>query len=74
VDLVRQGVDAIVEFRESIPGPYRTQTDPYINGMILKGLIASKQKESLKDPSNQALKDLVEYIKSKLSEEEKKGF
>lgn len=72
--LVREGVDAIVEFREAIPSPYRSQTDVYINGMILKGLIASKQKELAKDPGNTVLKELVDYIKSKLSEDDRKGF
>jgi hypothetical protein len=42
--------------------------------LILKGLLASKQKESAANPSDAKLKEIVEYIKEKLPESEKKGF
>jgi aminopeptidase N len=71
---VKWGVDEIVKFRESIPEGFRDQTYPYINGMILKGLLAKKQKESKENTSNAELLELVNYIKSKLPEEDKKGF
>lgn len=72
-EMVKRGVDEIVKFRDEIPEAYRSQTDPYINGMILKGLLAKKDKEA-KESSDEKLKELAEYIKSKLPEAEKKGF
>ena len=74
IEKVKWGVDEIVNFRESIPEGFRDQTNPYINGMILKGLLAKKEKESKENSSNTALQELVTYIKSKLPEEDKKGF
>lgn len=73
-DKVKWGVDEIVKFREAIPEGFRDQTNPYINGMILKGLLAKKEKESKESATNTALQELVNYIKSKLPEEDKKGF
>ncbi|HET9431093.1 MAG TPA: M1 family metallopeptidase [Chitinophagaceae bacterium] len=71
---VKWGVDEIVKFRDGIPEAFRKQTDGYINGMILKGILASKS-ESLKgDNTNKDLQEQVDYIKSKMPEEEKKGF
>ncbi len=62
---IKWGVDEIVKFRDAIPGSFQSQTNPFINGVILKGLLTKKQKES---------PELAEYIKSKLPEEDKKGF
>jgi aminopeptidase N len=72
-DKVKWGVDEIVKFRESVPEAFQSQTSPFINGMILKGLLAKKDKDA-KETNTDALKQLVEYIKSKLPEEDKKGF
>ncbi|HEX4877397.1 MAG TPA: M1 family metallopeptidase [Chitinophagaceae bacterium] len=74
IDKVKWGVDEIVKFREAIPEGFREQTNPFINGMILKGLLAKKEKESKENATNTALQELVNYIKSKLPEEDKKGF
>lgn len=74
IDKIRWGVDEIVKFRDGIPEGFRNQTDPYINGMILKGLLAKKEKEAKENSSNAALQELANYIKSKLPEEDKKGF
>ncbi len=71
VDKVKWGVDEIVKFRDAIPESFKNQTDPVINGMILKGLLASKQKQA-KDDEKQ--KEVVEYIKARLPEADKKGF
>jgi len=43
-----KGVDQIVKFRDEIPSQIRTQTDPYINNMILKGLASKKKKPAPK--------------------------
>lgn len=74
IEKIRWGVDEIVKFRDGIPEGFRNQTDPYINGMILKGLLAKKEKEAKENSSNAALQELANYIKSKLPEEDKKGF
>jgi aminopeptidase N len=40
----KKGIDLIVEFRESIPAEYRSQTDPYFNGKILGEILKAKKK------------------------------
>jgi hypothetical protein len=70
---VKAAVDEIVKFREAIPQQFRNQTDPYINETLQN--IATKKEEALKaDAGNTALKELVDYIKSKIPAGEKKGF
>jgi len=72
-DKVKAAVDEIVKFRDAIPQQFRKQTDPYVNETLQN--IATKKEEVLKaDASNTALKELVEYIKSKIPPAEKKGF
>jgi aminopeptidase N len=39
----KKGIDLIIEFRESIPSSYRSQTDPYFNGKILGALLKAKK-------------------------------
>ncbi len=73
-DKIKWGVDEIVKFRDAIPEAFQNQTNPYINGMVLKGILMDKTKKAKADPSNEGLQQLVEYIKSKLPEEDKKGF
>ena len=70
----KKGVDDLVKFRDDIPEALRSQTDPYLNGMILKGILASKSEALKNDSTNAGLQEQVNYIKSKLPEEEKKGF
>ena len=71
---VRWGVVEIVKFRDAIPENFRNQTDPFINGMVLKGLLIKKDKEAKENVSNAALTELVNYIKSVMPEDDKKGF
>ena len=63
IDKIRWGVEEIVKFRDGIPEGFRNQTDPYINGMILKGLLAKKEKEAKENSSNAALQELANFIK-----------
>jgi aminopeptidase N len=63
---VKRGIDDIVSFRDAIPESFKSQTDPFINGVILKGL-ATKKKEA-------GLQDQADYIISKLPDADKKGF
>jgi aminopeptidase N len=51
---IKEGVDAIVGLRNAVPEQYRSQTDGYLNNMILKG-IASK----LKAAGNQEMNDYI---------------
>jgi aminopeptidase N len=70
---VKAAVDEIIKFREAIPQQFRKQTDSYINETLQD--IATKKEEVLKaDAGNTALKELVDYIKSKIPAGEKKGF
>ena len=69
---VKAAVDEIVKFREAIPPQYRIQTDPYINETLQS--IATKEEALKADAGNTALKELVDYIKSKIPAGEKKGF
>ncbi|MBC7946447.1 MAG: M1 family metallopeptidase [Chitinophagaceae bacterium] len=66
MEAVRKGVDGIVKFRDSIGDAFKSQTDPFINGFILKGIIAKKVKAGLKEQA--------EYVNSKLPVSERRGF
>lgn len=54
----KKGVDMIVKFRDEIPQSVRAQTDPFINGVALKGLADKKEAAGAKE--------MAEYVKSKL--------
>ena len=41
----KTGVDMITAFRDSIPEQIKSETDPYINGMILTGLMNKKREK-----------------------------
>ena len=71
---IKWGVDEIVKFRDAIPENFKNQTDPFINGMVLKGILADKTKKAKENAADTALQELVEYIKAKLPEADKKGF
>lgn len=73
-DKIKWGIDEIVKFRDAIPESFRNQTNPFINGLILKGILADKQKKAKENTGDAALQQLVEYIKLKLPEEDRKGF
>jgi aminopeptidase N len=66
MDILKRGVDDIVTFRDAIPESFKGQTDPFINGVLLKGL-ATKKNEA-------GLKEQADYIISKLPDTDKKGF
>lgn len=74
IEKIKWGVDEVVKFREKVPENFRNQTDPFINGMVLKGILAAKVKQLKETPDDKALAELVEFIKSKLPEGDKKGF
>lgn len=72
-DKVKKGVDEIVKFRDAIPQQFRNQTDPYINEVLLN-IYTKKLEASKADSSNTALKELVDFIKTKIPAEALKGF
>ncbi|MEN9950197.1 MAG: hypothetical protein RLY85_949 [Bacteroidota bacterium] len=57
-DNIRKAIDLIVGFRNEIPASVKPQTDPYINGMILQGIM---QKLKARGES-----DLAKYLESKM--------
>ncbi len=63
-ELVKKGVDLIVDFRESIPAKYKSQLSPYINNMILLG-IANKKKSQLTGAASASVQEQIDYIRSK---------
>ncbi len=72
IEKLKKGVDAIVAFREAIPESFREQTDPFINGSVLKTLLNKKEEALKNNPADvQLLQQQIDYIKQKL---EKKGF
>src|SRR5688572_19323442 len=73
IEKIKWGIDEIVKFRDDIPEAFRAQTDPFINGVILQGIVAKKEEALKATPNDAALKELVDYIKAKLPGE-KKGF
>jgi hypothetical protein len=62
---VKRGVDDIAKFRDDIPEAFKSQTDGPINGIL---------KELAKKKAEAGSKELADYIKSKLPEDDKKGF
>ncbi|HEY1870916.1 MAG TPA: HEAT repeat domain-containing protein [Chitinophagaceae bacterium] len=64
--LFKRGIDDIVTFRDAIPETFKGQTDPVINGVLLKGLASKKMEDGLTEQSD--------YVISKLPAEDKKGF
>jgi aminopeptidase N len=70
----KQGIDEIAKFRDEIPVPIKPQTDPYLNGVILKGLLTAKSEALKTDSGNTGLQEQINHIKTKLPEEDKKGF
>ena len=62
--MFKRGIDAIITFREAIPESVRSQVANYINNILLTPL-ANKLSDN---------KEFSDYIKTKISGEEKKGF
>jgi len=65
ITLFKRAIDDIVKFRDDIPEAFRSQTNPFINGIILKGLLTKKKEAGMQEQAD--------YILSKLPEEDKKG-
>ena len=59
-DKFRKGVDMIVSFREAIPATYQSQTTPFINNIVLKGIVT--QKNAALKSSTPAMEQQIDYI------------
>jgi len=57
-DRIKKSIDLITAFRDEIPVGVKEQTNPYINGMILGGIMAK-----LKMVGNT---EMVKYLESKM--------
>jgi aminopeptidase N len=57
-DRIKKSIDMIIAFRDEIPAQVKEQTNPYINGMILGGIM-----NKLKMAGNS---EMVKYLESKL--------
>jgi aminopeptidase N len=68
-DKLKKGVDMIVSFRDGIPENYQSQTTPYINNIVLKGIISKKTAAA---KTNTSLQSQIDYINTKT--DNKKGF
>lgn len=68
------GVDEIIKFRDAIPEAYRSQTDMFINGQLLQGILRSKNEALKADAGNANIQQQIDYLKSKLPEAMRKGF
>jgi aminopeptidase N len=66
---VKKGIDMIVDLREGVPSQYKAQITPFINNMVLKGIV---KKKTAAAQSNPELQQQINYINSRI--EEKKGF
>ncbi len=73
-DKIKWGVNEIVLFRDAVPEAFKNQTNPFINGIVLKGILTKKDREAKENVTNTDLNELVNHIKSTLPEEDKKGF
>lgn len=62
---VKRGVDMIVAFRDEVPQQFREQTDPFLNNMVLNGIIKKKE-AAIKNGETGNLKEQIDYIQSKL--------
>ncbi len=63
--IFEKGIDMIVSFRDTIPEQFRDQVLPYLNGMILNGIAASKESDSMTEQAD--------YVRSKLPGQAKDG-
>lgn len=60
----KKGIDMIVKLRDEVPEGYLEQINPYINGMILNGIAASKKTAGMSEHAD--------YVKSQIPEKPKK--
>jgi aminopeptidase N len=65
-DRLKKGIDIIVRFRDAIPYPYKEQTDPLIDKVILKELADGISNRAVANANNDA-KEQIRYINDKMN-------
>jgi hypothetical protein len=65
-EIVKRGVDAMASFRDASPQNFQKDADQLINDIIFKAIAKRKNAEGLKE--------LADYILSRIPPVEKKGF
>lgn len=64
-DKFKKGIDIIVTVRNAIPAAYQAQFAPFVNNVILGGIISQKTKE-IRGNNGAVVKQQIEYVKSKI--------
>lgn len=67
----KKGIDMIVAVRDLVPAAYQGQTTPFVNNVVLKGLV-TKKTASKNDTNGAAIQKLIDYVNAKT--EAKKAF
>jgi aminopeptidase N len=62
---VKKAISLIVGFRESVPENFRSQTDPFLNGVVLGGIVKKKE-AALKAGANANLQEQLDFAKSQI--------
>jgi aminopeptidase N len=65
-DKFKKGIDMIVAVRNAIPSAYQAQFAPFVNSVVLGGIITQKSSQ-LKGNDDATIKQQIEYIKSKVN-------
>lgn len=60
----KKGIDMITSFRDAIPANYQSQTTPFINDIVLKGVMT--QKAAALKGNAESIQPQIDYLKSKL--------
>ncbi|MBE7173573.1 MAG: M1 family peptidase [Williamsia sp.] len=67
----KKGINMIVSLRDAIPAQYQAQFTPFVNNMILKGIV-TKKKAELKGDREAEIQKQIDYVNAVI--EGKKGF
>jgi aminopeptidase N len=63
---LKKGVDEVVAFREGIPAAYKEQIVPYINNVVLGGIV-SKKTVALKGTNGAEIQKQIDYIRQQIA-------
>ena len=64
IEKFKKGIDMITSFRDAIPSTYQSQTTPFINDIVLKGVMT--QKTAALKGNAEIIQPQIDYLKSKL--------
>jgi aminopeptidase N len=63
---LKKGVDEVVVFRDGIPAAYKDQIVPYINNVVLGGIVSKKTVE-LKGANGSEIQKQIDYIRQQIA-------